>query len=760
MKSRLMAKWKVLIAVFAGCAALMIVMLSVTQASGGGKENCGSELIGGGSTMQARAQTEVWSSGWEAGECEKKPTVTYTGTSSGLALEQWGANKGVLGGKEGPIKPFPMFIGTDVAPEGPVTSEGTQMSNMVKAGGVLSSGFPNTMVTVPVAQTAIAVLVSMPKGCVIESGTPAVKSKTLEEEWEKGTVAFKSLITGVTLSGKSCEEVKKEGASLQPILEARSNASGATAGFKRYLAMVGPEKNEFKTLTSTAEKSANTEWPKTLPAGYPAETLNGEDGALALNVEHTAGSIGYVGLADAIAAGFSKKPAELGPQATGYQSFFVEVQNNAKEAKEPEYASPESAGALNCSGAEYKGVPSENEPNDDWSQAIDKNVEAGKAATYPICTLTFDLAWFMPGAPEIEGKHAYSKENELAVYGYLRYIIGSEAEKGGQNKALEEKHYAKLSKEIQLSAAAGLSLGTRPRSPSAVPWPNVPFVAGEGPGMGRPWVATVGDSYISGEAGRWAGNTNWLSSRTDALGDEAYFDAAGHVAETVPGCHRSGSAEAYISINPPLATEAAGVNFACSGAKTTSFMEGALFKPGLDGGIGANKGQTKLLEEYATNHNVTVVVISIGGNNFNFAKIATQCVEGFVFSTRLNPTLCSTNAEARANLEPPLLGATTTAITEAIERVNAAMVNVGYGGAGRPYRIVVQTYPSVIPEGPGIRYGEGANRQTEGGCGFWNIDATWANRVVLATINGAVRTAAGRAIANVAGLGAGFRCWN
>jgi hypothetical protein len=35
----------------------------------------------------------------------------------------------------------------------------------------------------------------------------------------------------------------------------------------------------------------------------------------------------------------------------------------------------------------------------------------------------------------------------------------------------------------------------------------------DGPGSGTPTVVTLGDSAISGEAGRWAGNTNQSSSR-------------------------------------------------------------------------------------------------------------------------------------------------------------------------------------------------------------------------------------------------------
>jgi len=65
----------------------------------------------------------------------------------------------------------------------------------------------------------------------------------------------------------------------------------------------------------------------------------------------------------------------------------------------------------------------------------------------------------------------------------------------------------------------------------------------DGPGVGTPWVVSLGDSAISGEAGRWAGNTNNSSSEVDALGPTAYYDNAGNTAERIPGCHRSKSAE-------------------------------------------------------------------------------------------------------------------------------------------------------------------------------------------------------------------------
>src|SRR6195256_6365867 len=97
----------------------------------------------------------------------------------------------------------------------------------------------------------------------------------------------------------------------------------------------------------------------------------------------------------------------------------------------------------------------------------------------------------------------------------------------------------------------------------------------DGPGVGAPWTASVGDSFISGEAGRGAGNTDESSSKTDALGSTAYYDNAGGTGELIKGCHRSKSAEVYIGGG------VSGENLACSGAKTSSFTAEGKFKPGL-----------------------------------------------------------------------------------------------------------------------------------------------------------------------------------
>ena len=120
----------------------------------------------------------------------------------------------------------------------------------------------------------------------------------------------------------------------------------------------------------------------------------------------------------------------------------------------------------------------------------------------------------------------------------------------------------------------------------------------DGPGVGTPAVVALGDSAISGEAGRWAGNTNSSSSRVDALGSTAYWDAAN--GEAIRGCHRSKAAEVLIGGGFGTA------NLACSGARTYTNAGGSDFKPGIDfySDSSGRVGQALALQRYAATNNV------------------------------------------------------------------------------------------------------------------------------------------------------------
>ena len=263
----------------------------------------------------------------------------------------------------------------------------------------------------------------------------------------------------------------------------------------------------------------------------------------------------------------------------------------------------------------------------------------------------------------------------------------------------------------------------------------VPAAMADGPGVGTPTVVSVGDSYISGEAGRWAGNTNGSSNNTDALGSTAYYDNASNTGEVINRCHRSKAAEIIIGggINSK--------NLACSGA-TTSTTTGSDFKPGLDFYNGsAGQGQALMLQNFAATNNVKMINLSIGGNDFNFASIVQSCVQDWLLSPSWWRDYCNDDSSVTANFTTANINAKTALIKNAILNINSAMANAGYSSS--QFSIVVQDYPSPLPTSSGFRYGEsGYTRQNTGGCGFWNNDANWANNTALPTINNSVKNAA------------------
>jgi hypothetical protein len=260
--------------------------------------------------------------------------------------------------------------------------------------------------------------------------------------------------------------------------------------------------------------------------------------------------------------------------------------------------------------------------------------------------------------------------------------------------------------------------------------------AADGPGVGTPTVVTLGDSAISGEAGRWAGNTNMAAWRVDALGSSAYWDTP--TGESIPGCHRSKAAQADIGGG------VASLNLACSGARTSTGGTGSgeNFKPGIDFYTGPKGvGQALALQEYAKTHNVKTVVVMIGANNYGFAAIVERCVTNWVTSPSWWKNYCSDDSDMTSRFTATRQATETANVRGALERVAQAMTNAGYTPS--QYTILAQTYWSPIPRGPQIRYPEsGWTRQSVGGCGAWNRDLNWANDTVVTAMNSTTKNAA------------------
>jgi hypothetical protein len=258
----------------------------------------------------------------------------------------------------------------------------------------------------------------------------------------------------------------------------------------------------------------------------------------------------------------------------------------------------------------------------------------------------------------------------------------------------------------------------------------------DGPGVGTPTVVTIGDSAISGEAGRWAGASNADYVRADALGSTAYWDTPS--GEAIPGCHRSKAAQALIGGG------IIGKNLSCSGARTYTqpFDPEENFKPGVDfynDGAG-HIGQALALQQYAATRNVKAVVVMIGANNYGFADIVQKCVTNWATSPSWWKNYCSDDSDMTSRFTATRQAQETTNVKNALLNVRQAMTNAGYSTS--QYQIIGQTYWSPIPRGSGFRYPEtGWTRQSVGGCGTWNRDADWANDTVVNALNNTMKNA-------------------
>ena len=252
------------------------------------------------------------------------------------------------------------------------------------------------------------------------------------------------------------------------------------------------------------------------------------------------------------------------------------------------------------------------------------------------------------------------------------------------------------------------------------------------PNSGTPWVVTIGDSAISGEAGRWAGNSNVSPSYVDT-GANAYSDNAAGTGEAIPGCHRSKAAEVHIFAGYNVNS----LNLACSGARTYTQTSGD-FKPGLDWyNDGTRRSQVVELDSFARSHNVKAVTVLIGANNFGFADIVQQCVTDWLTSPSWWKNYCYDDSSISSRFTAAAVDARTNEVAGALANVAGAMSNAGYQPSD--WTLIVQTYWSPIPLGAGFRYAEsGWTRQNTGGCGVWNRDADWANNTAVAKMNQAL----------------------
>ncbi len=426
------------------CAVLLAVAAgagNATSAVALGKQCSGSNVTGMGAFLQAPAQ-ERWASSDELGfngssrplACSGsqgsggEPGVSYVPLGSPAALWHWGAEDGSLH-----VKAFGFlanFLGTDIAPAGPVGEGGTMLAKMKAALG-------SDVVVAPVAQTSIAIAANPPAlpahpACTV----PRISLGQLQRVFSGEIKNWRQLTTASdrTLGG-GCDQA------ITRIV--RDESAGTTYQLKHFLNSVngaalrctGESKRTWAQLQAPfgGETPPNVEWPSnaecqkgegpvTTVAGPGAE---GESGPFSYVLENP-GTITYGSLPEA---------EQWAPKQ------IVDVYNGVK------FASPATkAGEANCGAAKY-ALPAgaESGVNVDWSQVYGSDPKAGKASkdAYPICTLTWDVA----------AVGHFSEGVATTVHDYLSFVVDKE---GGQ-AAVRHAGYQDLPASVAEAAATAIS---------------------------------------------------------------------------------------------------------------------------------------------------------------------------------------------------------------------------------------------------------------------------------------------------------------
>jgi lysophospholipase L1-like esterase len=260
------------------------------------------------------------------------------------------------------------------------------------------------------------------------------------------------------------------------------------------------------------------------------------------------------------------------------------------------------------------------------------------------------------------------------------------------------------------------------------------------PAAARPTaIVAMGDSFISGEGGRWLGNGSeplGTRSGTDraAYGcgalDCEYDPARIYGASEANDCHRSDVAPIE---SAPIAVDAK-VNLACSGAKARDLW------PGAEGGTGhfGEPPEADQLAVVARRDQVRMVVVTVGANDVGFGGLVAECALDWARSPEDEPTTC--HGEAEAEIQGALPRATRY-VTAALLGVRRTLRAVGYERS--EYRLVAVGYASPFPEGRWFRYPEdGWSRLSEGGCPVWDADADWAAGRATIDLGGMLQAAA------------------
>jgi ABC-type phosphate transport system substrate-binding protein len=402
-----------------------------------------------GSSLQAVAQQKVWTVKFNTSGAKDacngkqgskaKPVVSYISTSSGKGFEAWD-----------PKEEFSKFgfIGTDNTVN---LSEKEALEKEAKGPGSFTAG--SGILTIPVAQSAVAIIVNLPEECTATSTVGAASGRlvlgqaTLEHIYAGSVTKWNELAEGGknVLTGTGCSSA------IKPVV--RKDKSGTTHILKRFLNwQTGATKLKFHggselTWNEASELGNSILWPEAIT---PVEGEKSSGVIAAVNANK--GSIGYVALPEVREQGGF---AEGSGGGKGTAKFWVVLENSNKKGKAT-FADPATNGDIstpgnsNCSKTVYTNGKASFPPPSvtaNWNEVTTEKT----SKTYALCGLTYELALSNYGAFELNGA---SKGEATTVANFLAYVT----EKDGGQKEIAGHDYLALPKAVMSRAASGVKL--------------------------------------------------------------------------------------------------------------------------------------------------------------------------------------------------------------------------------------------------------------------------------------------------------------
>lgn len=308
-----------------------------------------------------------------------------------------------------------------------------------------------SVLIVPAVASAIPVVVRVPDGCSVSAADRELDGATIEGAfagdagYERWGDLFPGTISGtVTGTATAC-------ADQEFVRVVRQDSSGTTFAFKGFLDDVDPAER-WPTY-------ANTAWPAGVTTVVPGARRGA--GALLdqLSAQSVSGGIGYADIATA-------RSREYGYGASTNDAndvrFWVRVERASDGAfvSPAEYASTTGDNTsgrkgANCDRVVYSNVPTTTVDEPGWL-----NVTATPtSADYPICTLSYILAWKDPADfnrgfnnSDASFTSPFTQDQAAALRDYLGYILNTNS--GGSSTTLLANDYAPLAANVR-SVATG-----------------------------------------------------------------------------------------------------------------------------------------------------------------------------------------------------------------------------------------------------------------------------------------------------------------